>query len=115
MPSSKHRFSVSDRLELYRFAKQPGDKFKVAYDFKAVLLTGVTVSSVGSITVSPTDSHQPTAAAAVVGPLNDTVSTVVDAGDTAWNTTGVGRIHFVVTFSNGDTREIDTEVTVVDI
>lgn len=114
--TNAHSFQVTDKLEVYSIQKQPADKVTVAFNFAAgALASGVTVSSVSAATITPAGVDAPTASAPAVDGTSHAASTVIDAGTTAWNTNGKGRISFTATYSNGDKREIDLDVTIVQL
>lgn len=109
-------FYVSDTIELYSVTKEPGEKKTVSFDCSPFLPSGVTISSAGSITVTPVDvPNAATCSAAALDGTSKVVSTTIDVGTTAWNTNGVGRAKFVLTLSNGDKREIDLEIRIVQL
>lgn len=115
--NSGHIFSINDNLELYSVTKQPGDGCALDYDFTQYCKDGgFTVASIGAITISPTDgTNAPTASSATKDGASLIVSTNIAVGTPIWNTTGTGRLKFIVTFSNGEKREIDTQVSIVDL
>lgn len=115
--TNAHTFNVTDQIQVYSITKDAGDKVTVSFNFAAgALASGVTVASASAATITPVDgTNAPTASAPAVDGSSHSVSTVIDAGLPAWNTTGTGRVKFTATYSNGDKREIDLNVTIVQL
>lgn len=103
--------TVGDSGQTYQLTKEAGEKFIYSFSFQDWLAGRGTVTSVGTVTILPTDvSNAPTGVASTSGFV---VSLTLDAGTTLWNTsTGIGTLSFVVTMSNGEKKEVNCNVLI---